>query len=801
MRKKLFIIILLISSGLFITAFRNQPPSPQSNLLLSVVAKLKNNTNWYPKQKAYLHTDKSRYHVSDRLWFKAYLIDAGSHLPDKLSSNLYVELINPGGYIVQTKLLKITNGTARGDFSFQDTIPEGRYLLRAYTNWMRNAGEDFYFQKHLYIKNPFYKNFATREDVQIVKKSIRKSEKKALKYHISFHPEGGALLSGVENIVAFKAINDLGESIKISGELYDSKKNLILSTESIHAGMGSFKFTPIASEKYVFRLKTGGKVKSFELPESIPMGVNIKVSHLDSDSIVVDLLSNINPADFPPNTVYYLLAHTREKVRFTGTIDLSNPKSLRFPKYLFPDGICHLTLFNYRSSAISERLIFIKNTVDPVVSVSLPSHKFSKRQKASAQITVNDLKGTRVNGNFSMAVVRKNQYNPNENIVSCLLLDSDLKSYVENPAYYFTNTNSQKEKELDLLMMTQGWKRFLWSDVILDKKLPPKYTIEEKIEIGGQITKEFFNIPLSDILVRLTIMDEYNEVYTTRTNSGGYFVFKNLDFQDTLRVKIEANRKNGKKNLLIIVDNNWRSKLKTFNYITEQYLKKPGEEGRLVNLPMEEDPEKDDPFYEENNRYHRIHQEPSTVIKVDDNMQQYQNVAQILQGRVPGVNVHGNSINIRGISSFYGNQDPLYVVDGIPVDAGTALSINPHDIDQIEILKGPEASIYGSRGANGVIIIYTKRGKYMLKGVLEFDMLAYHTPAEFYSPKYEINPDEEFFDDRSTLLWVPELNFDEKGLATISFYTSDLASEYIVVIEGIDTEGHPIVHLKNFLVE
>ncbi|MCK4923292.1 MAG: TonB-dependent receptor plug domain-containing protein [Bacteroidales bacterium] len=802
MNKKLSIVLIVLSTGIMLSAFRPQPPELQSNLLLSVLAKLKNNSEWYPQQKAYLHTDKNRYNVSERVWFKAYVVNASTHLPDSLSSNLYVELINPSGYIVQTKLIKLRYGFGRGDISFQDTIPEGKYLLRAYTNWMQNAGEDFYFQKNLYLKNPYYTNFATRENVRSVKKSIRKSKKKESDYNITFHPEGGDLLSGIENNVAFKAINDLGKSIKIQGELFDSKKNLILSTESVHAGMGSFKFIPKESEKYIFRTKSGGEIeKSFRLPESIPLGVSIIVSHIGSDSVNVKLLSNIKQGDFPPNTTYYLLAHTRGKVRFTGTFNLTNPKNISFPKKLFPDGICHLTLFNYRASAISERLIFIKNSDTPIINVSASGNKFSKRQEASIQISIDNLNGNITDGNFSLAVIGKDQQHLDDNIISNLLLSSDIKSNIENPAYYFTGPYSEKEKKLDLLLMTQGWKRFLWSNVILDKKIQPKYNIEEKIEIRGRITKEFFFIPLGDILVKLTIMDQFNDVYSTRSNLDGYFHFSNLDYQDTLSVKIEARRNNGRKNLLILVDGKKQLRLEDFDYITEQSLHKPGKEGKWITQNLEEDLEKDDPLYEENNRDYQIYQEPSNVIKVDENMHQYQNVAQILQGRIPGVAVNGTDINIRGINSFLGSQEPLFVVDGIPVDASTAMAVSPYDIDRIEVLKGPAASIYGSRGGNGVILIYTKRGKYMIKGVLEFDILAYNTPTEFYSPKYELRSDEQYIDDRSTLLWIPDLKLDKNGNSTINFYTSDLPGEYLIITEGIDFKGNPISSVKNIYVE
>lgn len=91
-------------------------------------------------------------------------------------------------------------------------------------------------------------------------------------------------------------------------------------------------------------------------------------------------------------------------------------------------------------------------------------------------------------------------------------------------------------------------------------------------------------------------------------------------------------------------------------------------------------------------------------------------VEELLQGRAAGVHVYRTptgalAVRIRGVTSLYGSDEPLYVVDGIPITAGPAgdlPGVNPHDVESIDILKDGSAAIYGSRGANGVIIITTK---------------------------------------------------------------------------------------------
>ncbi len=778
---------MFLFAGLILSSFSlNQ--DPQSNVTRNLLLKLQNHYNWYPQQKVYLHLDKTRYRVDETLWYKAYVVDASSHKPDQRSTNLYVELINPSGFRVQTRLLKLDNGIARGDFSFNDTIPEGRYRIKAYTNWMRNLDEEFFYTHDVYISNPFFSTYADREAVQKVKKGARVAERQASRYDVSFHPEGGYLLSGVEARVAFKAVNDLGPGVDIRGELLDNKGNKILDFESLHAGMGSFTFTPAEGNSYKAVIYPENlREKSVNLPEAIDRGVSFTTDHLNSDNLTVNLITNIQPGEFPPNTRYFLVAHTRGIAKYSGEMDLNGERTLSIPKSLFSQGITHLTLFNTASNPISERLVFIDNRTSLNVEVMPQKSLARKRENLNVNINVTDMDGNPVEGEFSLAVIKTNRYLPEDNILSNLLLTSDLKGHIEFPESYFDNRGVVLEKELDNLLLTQGWKRFDWTTVNLNINEEPEYNVEEGIVISGRITRELFSLPLRDIKVQLTILNEYNDTYVTRSDMDGNFSFRNLDYPDTVSVMVEAWRESGKKNLVIIMDQNLPTRTK-MNYLTEQYLKKPGEEGRWA-VPEEE--EDDDPYAEDYIDFPRIHSEPNDVIIVTENMQNMQSVSQIIQGRVPGVMVSGNSVRIRGINSFYGGLDPLFLLDGIPVDAEFALSMPPYDVDRIEILKGPEAAIYGSRGANGVIAIYTKRGRFMKKGVVDFKMLGYYTPKEFYQPRYDIRPDENFEDIRTTLFWEPAISLDNKTDFNYSFYTSDVEGEYMIRIEGIDANGNP----------
>jgi TonB-dependent SusC/RagA subfamily outer membrane receptor len=299
--------------------------------------------------------------------------------------------------------------------------------------------------------------------------------------------------------------------------------------------------------------------------------------------------------------------------------------------------------------------------------------------------------------------------------------------------------------------------------------------------ISGKITRELFDIPLKNLPVTLTILSEFNDIYITRTNNKGAYSFDLPDYEDTIYVEITSRRLNGRKNLVIYVDEFERPEAEV---LFSSYTRDMAIQGSKFYRPVEE-PAPD------TNEIHLqgIYTRPDHVIYVDESMHTYSSVLEILQGRVPGVMVSGKHVQIRGISTLYGNSDPLYLIDNVPVDVDAIESLNPLDVERIEILKGPSTAIYGSRGGNGVISVYTKRGSFMRKGILDFRMYGYHRAREFYSPKFGTEFDYLIPDNRTTIFWDPMITTDENGRATVSFYNSDRTGIFWVVVEGVSGEG------------
>jgi len=789
MRKVRRIIIAAFLSGslLFLsltTAILPDNPERISRLLESF------NEN-YPQQKVYLSLDKPAYRAGQIIWFKAYTVDATTHLPADLSKNLVVEVNNSFGINVMTQLCKIEHGYSRGDFYLPDTMAEGIYEIRAYTNWMRNFGDEYFFRKQFNIWNPEFVSKIYRDDKIANKRLKKQSKRKADKIDLQFFPEGGDLVAGKNSRVAFKAINALGLGIDIDGAVVDKKNNKVAAFTSSYLGMGAFEFTPEKNNSYTSQVqKPDGKLIRCKLPEALDEGYILRTDNTESEVRITVTSTYLSPE-------VMLLGHVRGKVYYTRTLRLNGGTAVdAIDKSALPTGILHLTLFDQSSVPRCERLVFINHNDQLTISTDISDRIFKPREKVDIALQVRDAENNPVRGSFNISVADHNVPNQSadfqSSVVSYLLLTSDLRGPIQDPDRYFNDISAQTRQNLDYLMMTQGWRRFVWDNILTDKTMKIIYPVERGLVVSGKVTREVFDLPLKNLPVTLTVLSEFNDVYVTRTNSKGLYSFDLPDYEDTVYVEISSRRLSGRKNLVIYIDEANRPGT---DVLFSSYTKDMTIQGSKFYRPIEE-PEPDTNQV----RLEGIYTRPDNVIYIDETLETYNSVLEILQGRVPGVMVTGDHVQIRGISTLYGNTEPLYLIDNVPVDVDAIQSLNPLDVERIEILKGPSTAIYGSRGGNGVIAVFTKRGTFMKKGVLDFKMFGYHRAREFYSPKFGTEYDYLVPDERTTIFWDPMIETDENGSAVISFYNSDRTGTFWVVVEGISDKGTPGKVEKSYTV-
>ncbi|RYE57506.1 MAG: hypothetical protein EOP48_05660, partial [Sphingobacteriales bacterium] len=509
--------------------------------LEKLIAQLKKYTESYPQEKVHIQTDKPYYAVGEDIWFKAYVVTAEKNEPSLLSSVLYLDLVNEEDRMVKTHTVSIENGSGNGNISLLDTIPSGTYRLRAYTNYMRNYDADFFFEKTITIGNVL--------DKPNVPENARK-----LTVNAQFFPEGGNLVNGIRSRVGIKVIKNDGLGMDLSGYVINKKKEKVALFSTEYAGMGAFALTPENGDEYtaVITLPDGSE-KSVKLPEAIQEGYTLGVNNI-AGNLKVQI--NCSPA-MTNGKEMYLLAQVNGKVFSSLRFNASKPVFIAsIPSKNFPTGIVQFTLLNAERSAVAERIAFVNHNdaLNININNSVPGRT---KQKAILDISVKDAEGTPIDGNFSISVTDMSKVSFTEDedisILSNLLLTSDIKGFIERPNYYFNNIDEKKIRHLDNLLLTQGWRRFSWKDIIANKEPEITFRAEPSLEITGNIrtlTKKPY--PNARIIL-LSITKDFPLVLDTVSDAKGNFVFDRLDIPDSAVFIVQAKSQKDRKNMIVTV--------------------------------------------------------------------------------------------------------------------------------------------------------------------------------------------------------------------------------------------------------
>ncbi|CAG5010269.1 Vitamin B12 transporter BtuB [Dyadobacter sp. CECT 9275] len=753
----------------------------------------------YPQEKAYLHLDKPYYASGDTLWFKAYLAEGAVHLADSASQVLYVDLIEQQtGKNVGLRRVPLLGGTGHGDFVLNDKLNAGAYTVRAYTNWMRNFSEDFFFQKDIYL-------FNNQEQPAVAA---------AQPVDLQFFPEGGRLVDGTGTRVAFKATSPNGLGAGISGFIL-ANKDTVSAFKSSHLGMGQFSFTPDASVRYTVVAKTGtGDYQRYSFPEVEKTGYTMIVDNTTFTGKMRILV--YHKAQQPVDKQVFLVGHSRGVVVFSAKGKVSSKGLImNLPTLDLPEGITHITLFDEHKLPLCERLVFIDHNKSLRVKITPERASYIPKSETAVEIAVTDSEGRPVEASVSVSVTDAAQIlipPYGETITSYLLLSSDLKGSVEQPAYYFDTSHTERRIYLDYVMMVNGWSRFKWTDVLKDSLTTTERFVERGLTLQGEVLKNNRKvneeIPLSFYLTN----DSLNTFMTTGSDKTGKFAVYNLVFTDSLQVRIQGTSKRGRQNLsfnLFPFTAPRVTLLKVpFYPVTveaaqmKEFLTKASEyqeierkirenRERLLNevtIKGKKEVERDS---------RKLYNRADASVKVTPQLAGgAMSVLDLLAGRVAGVQVSGYGMN--ATVSIRGSQrEPQFVLDGIPVDKSTVLNLNVNDVESIDVLKGASAAIYGSQGGSGVISVLTKRGNEnydysqdVVPGVLVTKIPGLDAPREFYAPRYGVNMQLNNRPDfRSTVYWAPMLRTGKDGRARIRYFNTSAQTSINIRAEVFSAQG------------
>ena len=617
-------------------------------------------------------------------------------------------------------------------------------------------------------------------------------------FDVKFFPEGGALINIPHQNVAFKAQGADGFSKEIEGFLFNSKGDTLTNFRSEHNGMGIFTMNPVNNETYYVTVRTNDSItKRFDLPAIEPKGISIAMSHYKQE--IRYEIQKTEATEWPQKL--FLLAHTRGKLAILQPI---NPKRTfgKMNDSLFTEGITHFMLIDEQGNALSERLIFVPDHKPNQWQITADQPTYGKREKVSLQIAAKDNEGNPVEGTFSVSITDRKSIQPDslaDNILSNLLLTSDLKGYVEDPAFYFLNQDARTLRSIDYLMMTHGWRRHKMENVLRTPSLNFTNYIEKGQTISGRIMGFFgANVKKGPICV---LAPKYNIIATTETDEKGQFIV-NTSFRDSTTFLVQARTKKGFAGVDILMDPPQypvaTHKAPYFNGATtfmEDYLMNTRDqyymEGgmRVYNLKevtvtaKRERPSSKSIYTGGINTY--------TV--EEDRLQGYGQTAFDAASRLLSVTItNGSEIHIRN------NSEPAIIVidDIVYEDASDILKdIQVSDMSSISLLRGADAVILGPRASGGAVVITLKDPRNLparpAQGIITYTPLGYSESVEFYHPTYDTpeKKNAQRSDFRSTVYWNPELRLDAEGKATIEYYTPDSTAPEDIIIEGVDKNG------------
>jgi len=437
-----------------------------------------------PQEKLYVHMDNTCYFQGDTIWFSAYTRQTDTDKPSGVSNVLYVELLNNDGYLVERKLIEMKEGRGSGFFDLNNLIQySGFYELRAYTRWQLNWGEHEhkhpdsfgfmfrdkesereYFRDYdkLYSRvfpvydKPLAPGDYTRDmTLRVLRREFKNAPEKR-KLQLQLFPEGGNLVAGVENRVAFEATMTDGE--QVDGFLTIGNEKV----KTVNRGRGVFSVVPqTAMEREVTFEATNGERVSAKLPKPEEEGVSIKVAQKGDSTIIATSLAGLDADSLALTIMHEGKVEEYHCLNSQFIIHNSQLKS----------GIHQATVFDTQGRVWADRLFFLRHPEQeaPTLAIEGLKDEYSPYEKVELRFKGTPQKGER-GGGFSLSVRDGYQSDPlfdNGNIMTEMLLSSEVKGFIPNPGWFFEKDDEEHRQALDLLMMTQGWRRFAWRDMAL----------------------------------------------------------------------------------------------------------------------------------------------------------------------------------------------------------------------------------------------------------------------------------------------------------------------------------------------
>ncbi len=765
----------------------------------NVVAQLENYATKFSPERAYLHYDKSSYSPGETIWFKAYLLNEVGVAAE--SKNFYVDWIDDKGKIIQHTVAPLVDGLTNGQFEVPADYTGRSLSVKAYTSWMLNFDSSFLYRKAINILN---------------RDSLKTMQKPVIKPILDFFPESGDLLSGFPNKIAFKAIDQWGRPVKIKGVVTGNDGKAVDSLRVQHDGMGFVLLNPSAGSSFTAKWKDEqNKEYTTPLPEIKKSGAHLQVKVAPGKR---EFRVNLSPDIATASDSVYLVGSMYQHPVFTIAKATKGDIVGIVPTANLPYGVLTITVLDKSWKPLAERITYIDNNAPYIFKPEMEVVRWglSYRARDEVKITVPES----VASSLSVSVTDLSiDTDTTDNILSTLMLTSELKGKVNNAAYYFTNPSDEKQQKLDLVMLTNGWRRINWQQIVsgaVPKVVFPRDT--SYMSLSGTVTG-IMPGSIGDgsaAMMILTQKDQQNKMLLVPVQRNGTFNDPSVILFDSAQVYYQFQDKNLKGATALFLPNKLRTPpVGKFNnnslfpdttglwrhllLATElsDYIRK-SKYKELENVTVQA---KAKPLIDQmDEKYASGLFSGGDAIRFDlinDKFAMVGDIFTYLQGKVAGLQITGQGA---GASLSWRGGSPQLYVDEMPSDVNMLSSINITDVAFIKAFRPPFMG--GFNGGNGAIAIYTRRGNDVKRdpgaGIPSARVEGYTNIREFYSPKYlttEPAPGADR-DVRTTLYWNPNVTIDPRTKqAVISFYNNDVTDAFRVVIQGMTADGK-IAHLE-----
>lgn len=769
----------------------------------------------YPREKVYLQFDRGVYNPGETIWFKAYLL--AGFAPGTISRNIYFDWYDGTGRLLKHMAAPVFEASAKGQFDIPAGYGGAALHVRAYTQWMLNFDPAFLYEKTIPVagrRTAVAMGRGSGEPGRAEVKSDTGTHPKRLEAgqtRLDFFPEGGDLVTGLVCKVAFKANDQWGRPVAVTGVVQGTDGSFVDSLTTEHDGMGSFMIRPLPGVQYTaLWTDAAGETFSTRLPPAAPSGLAMQVQPQSGQCRVIIRRS----ADAKHSV--YLLAHMNQRVVYAAQVSLEDKPevAVTVPTADLPTGVLQYTLFDAGWKPVAERVVFVNNQLHSfATSVRVVASSREKRGHNELIIDVPDSAFS----NLSVAVTDGGLADADDDIVSRLLLSDDIRGAVYHPAYYFSEGRA---RQLDLVMLTHGWRRYRWADVIAGKQPGLRYPRDTNyLELRGRVVPDRVHdlLPGEPLLLILETNDSSRKRLLVPVHPDGRFAQRGMVFYDTIRAYYDFP---GNKKLSGAHSVEMESSLLApqqpagvdayadasagtagtgraeFFAAQEAEREKKRQATMLAAVTVNGRAKRPVDILDEKYATGPFSREAGYQFDVKDDVLALHStdIFYYLRQVVPGLEVQYKD----GYPILKWRQTtPTLFVDEVGMKPDLVADIPITDIAYVKVFHPPFLMGGAVNPRAGAIAIYTKKGEDVkplpAKG-LNYKLLAgYATERQFYSPDYSVDPmgQADFLPDvRPTLYWNPYIFTDANNhTATISFYNNDVSTKLRVVVEGMNAAG------------